>query len=281
MKVGMISLLNTVDAGKTFLLKSLSVFEGGKAPGNHILLGDPTVAFNHFRICRNDAGYVLYDQGSRNGTLVNGEKFENVVLQSGDLIRAGGVELRFDLVDSHTPGRLASSAPEIHPVSVSVTVPPGVGPSSGSDTPDFDVAVATAIRNTSTENLSQKPHETAVLESDQMAVQAVGSSPEKEVPSAAFMVIEGDDRGKTIPMTGKVEYVIGRSAEADGCLRDSKISRMHCKVNVVGNHFIVSDNGSSNGTIVNGERVKKTVLKNGDYVRLGFSILRFDTPSGE
>ena len=113
MKVGMISLLGGAAAGQTFLLKNLSVFEGGRSAGNHVLIKDPSVAMSHFRICRNENEYVLYDQGAKNGTSINGDAFEKHVLQSGDVIRAGEIEMRFDLVDEDTPGRLASSAPDI------------------------------------------------------------------------------------------------------------------------------------------------------------------------
>ena len=260
MNVGMISLLNSVEAGKTFLLKNLSVFEGGKAPGNHVLLSDPTVAFNHFRICRNDDEYVIYDQGAKNGTFVNGEEFEKVVLQCGDLIRAGDVDMRFDLVDPDTPGRLASCAPELDvvPLPEPDPVPAAPQPSDQDDQPvsDVAVAVAAAIRETPVDDFFEQPQPLAVSEPDQTVVQTVDLDPDEDVPSAAFTVLEGEDRGKTITIGGKTEYAIGRSSEADVRLRDSKISRTHCKVNVVGDHFIVTDNGSSNGTVVNGEPVR-------------------------
>jgi pSer/pThr/pTyr-binding forkhead associated (FHA) protein len=104
-------------------------------------------------------------------------------------------------------------------------------------------------------------------------------APGEEVVShgttACLRVIEGEEKGKAFRLIGKKKFTIGRSTKNDIRLRDGKVSRVHCFVERVGNHFIVSDNESANGTVVNGEPVKKTVLKEGDYVRLGFSILRF------
>ena len=97
MKVGRLLLLN-VKEEISFLLKNLSVFEAGRSQGNHVLLKHPSVAMSHFRICRNgEESYVIYDQGAKSGTLVNGEGIEKKYLQEADIIRVGEVELRFVL----------------------------------------------------------------------------------------------------------------------------------------------------------------------------------------
>jgi predicted component of type VI protein secretion system len=71
-------------------------------------------------------------------------------------------------------------------------------------------------------------------------------------------------------------YLIGRVKEADIRLKDIKVSRNHCRVKAKGGKYYVEDVGSRNGTFVNGERIKGIVeLKDGDQVRLGFSVLQF------
>lgn len=91
-----------------------------------------------------------------------------------------------------------------------------------------------------------------------------------------LVVIDGEDRGKRLPLVGKAQFKIGRAVTADLKLLDGKISREHCMVEVVRDQYIVIDLESANGTIVNGDRVKKTVLKEGDFIRLGFTMLKYD-----
>lgn len=92
----------------------------------------------------------------------------------------------------------------------------------------------------------------------------------------ALVVVDGEDRGKRLTLVGKPQYRIGRSFASDLKLADCKISREHCLVEAVKDQFIITDLESANGTIVNGDRVKKTVLKEGDFIRLGFTMVKYD-----
>jgi pSer/pThr/pTyr-binding forkhead associated (FHA) protein len=91
-----------------------------------------------------------------------------------------------------------------------------------------------------------------------------------------LIVIDGVDRGKQFPLLGKGQFKIGRGVTADLRLSDGKISRDHCLVETVSDHHIIVDLESANGTVVNGDRIKKTVLKEGDFIRLGYTMLRYD-----
>jgi pSer/pThr/pTyr-binding forkhead associated (FHA) protein len=92
----------------------------------------------------------------------------------------------------------------------------------------------------------------------------------------SLVVVDGMDRGKRFPLVGKSQFKIGRSVTADLKLTDAKISRDHCLVEAVRDHHIIVDLESANGTVVNGDRVKKTVLKEGDFIRLGYTMLKYD-----
>jgi pSer/pThr/pTyr-binding forkhead associated (FHA) protein len=74
---------------------------------------------------------------------------------------------------------------------------------------------------------------------------------------------------REIPIT-KDEFLIGRGADCDLRLHASAISRHHCLLRVRGEEASVADLGSSNGTFVNGQRVRsQTRLHRGDELRLG------------
>ena len=67
--------------------------------------------------------------------------------------------------------------------------------------------------------------------------------------------------------------VIGRGTEADLRLPDTGVSRKHVDVVLDGGTATVEDLGSTNGTLVNGRRVSRQALADGDVIRLGHSVL--------
>lgn len=97
---------------------------------------------------------------------------------------------------------------------------------------------------------------------------------------ATLRLLEGEGKGKVFKLVGKTFFTIGRSTKADMRLKDGKVSRIHCHLERVGDHFVIKDNDSANGTIVNGDVIQKTILKDGDYIRLGFSIILFRLSCG-
>ncbi|KQS58287.1 hypothetical protein ASG36_09285 [Geodermatophilus sp. Leaf369] len=67
--------------------------------------------------------------------------------------------------------------------------------------------------------------------------------------------------------------VIGRGTEADVRLPDTGVSRKHVDVVLEGPVAAVQDLGSTNGTLVNGRRVGRQPLADGDVIRIGHSVL--------
>ncbi len=92
---------------------------------------------------------------------------------------------------------------------------------------------------------------------------------------AYLIVLAGSDVGKMFKLDDG-ETVIGRSHRADIRLDDDSISRLHVKMQLNGTSVSIEDLGSSNGTLVNGERITTTGLRDGDKIRLGeTTILKF------
>jgi hypothetical protein len=67
--------------------------------------------------------------------------------------------------------------------------------------------------------------------------------------------------------------VIGRGTEADIRLPDTGVSRKHVDVVLDGATAIAEDLGSTNGTLVNGRRISRQPLTDGDVIRIGHSVL--------
>ena len=98
-----------------------------------------------------------------------------------------------------------------------------------------------------------------------------------------FTVITGADFGR-IFLLEKPETVLGRSDEADIQIDDEKISRKHLKIALVKSgvqnsepmRAVVTDLHSTNGIFINGLRVHEQELSNGDKLKVGKTILKFE-----
>ncbi|MBA3452760.1 MAG: GGDEF domain-containing protein [Deltaproteobacteria bacterium] len=91
---------------------------------------------------------------------------------------------------------------------------------------------------------------------------------------AYLIVIAGTQVGEMIPL--KSSMTLGRGTEADLRLVEEKMSRRHCRFIVDAGETYVEDLGSSNGTYVNGTRVARHKLSDGDKIQVGeTTILKF------
>jgi len=70
------------------------------------------------------------------------------------------------------------------------------------------------------------------------------------------------------------EIVVGRSSELDMVLVEDMVSRKHAKISAAGDQIVIQDLGTTNGTFVNGEKIKKVRLKEGDRILIGTSIIK-------
>jgi hypothetical protein len=81
--------------------------------------------------------------------------------------------------------------------------------------------------------------------------------------------------GRRVPM-GAEPLVIGRLPECDVVLADSNVSRRHAELRQKDEGVFVIDLGSTNGTKVNGTRVREQLLSSGDEVSVGSTRLIFE-----
>ncbi|MDP1819965.1 MAG: BTAD domain-containing putative transcriptional regulator [Acidimicrobiales bacterium] len=68
---------------------------------------------------------------------------------------------------------------------------------------------------------------------------------------------------------------IGRSADRHVVIEGDKVSRSHAEIRVAGGEHVLVDQGSTNGTTVNGERIVRARLADGDEIGIGPARLRF------
>lgn len=84
------------------------------------------------------------------------------------------------------------------------------------------------------------------------------------------------DSGTDIFTLNEGENILGRSSKAGISIQDKKVSREHARVIFDNNMFFVEDLQSSNGTFVNGKRIEKEQVKDGDRIRIGKTELVFN-----
>src|SRR5437762_10970542 len=63
--------------------------------------------------------------------------------------------------------------------------------------------------------------------------------------------------------------IIGRCPDCDIAVRDILLSRRHCAIDQIGDHWVLVDLGSKNGTRVNGEAITRHMLADGDVAQIG------------
>jgi pSer/pThr/pTyr-binding forkhead associated (FHA) protein len=87
-------------------------------------------------------------------------------------------------------------------------------------------------------------------------------------------VLDGADRGRIFPDV-PTPLTIGREEGNPVQLNDDRISRFHLKIQEDQDKVVLTDLQSTNGTKVNGESVRVWVLKPGDVISLGRTVLIF------
>jgi hypothetical protein len=99
--------------------------------------------------------------------------------------------------------------------------------------------------------------------------------------AAAYLdIVTGPGAGTGHVIEGTV--TVGRGRRADLVLDDPKVSSEHASISVEGVTLVIEDLGSSNGTLVNGERIETACrLGDGDLVQLGATEITVRLESGE
>ena len=87
-------------------------------------------------------------------------------------------------------------------------------------------------------------------------------------------VLDGGDRGRVFEDL-PTPVTIGREEGNSVQLNDERVSRFHVKIQEDQNKLVLTDLESTNGTKVNGETVQLWILRYGDVITLGRSVLLF------
>ncbi len=92
-----------------------------------------------------------------------------------------------------------------------------------------------------------------------------------------LVVVDGPETGRSFTFRSADSFLVGRSPKAHLVLdpkADRYVSRAHCLIDIRPPNLIVNDLGSTTGTFVNGSRVERAMIGNGDEIRVGRTLIR-------
>jgi pSer/pThr/pTyr-binding forkhead associated (FHA) protein len=84
-----------------------------------------------------------------------------------------------------------------------------------------------------------------------------------------LVIANGKQAGTEIPVKS-AKFVIGRNEDCQLRPQSHLVSRRHCVISIEANSVVIEDLGSTNGTLVNGEKITgRRELKAGDRIKVG------------
>lgn len=105
-------------------------------------------------------------------------------------------------------------------------------------------------------------------------------SPNQGFPGSPRLLVSTEGPGpgaatqRTFPLTSPLT-ILGRGTDCDLRLVDQGVSRHHAEIRVEDGEVVLVDLGSTNGTFVNGQPIRRVALTDGTRVTLGRTTLVF------
>jgi ABC transport system ATP-binding/permease protein len=201
-----------------------------------------TVSRKHAEIAIDNGGYVIRDNNSFNGTLINGQRISSTVpLYHNDRIQLG------------------MGGPQLTMISPERTAPAASGPA-----PQRPAANPTDIAPAAPQEAASK---TMVVRLDSLP----GRQSQADASEPQLL--------RTVGFGESGVLTIGRDQANDISIDGLQISKRHAKLTRSGSDVFVEDLGSTNGIFVNGSRSSRAVITASDRVQIGSFEIRLD-PAG-
>ncbi len=212
----------------------------GRKDGNDVILPFRNVSSFHAIIECVDGIVYLEDLNSTNGTFLNNSKITSrVPVKNGDRVRFASYEF---VAEFERKEEEKIEQPE--PAEGTVLV----------DSSMVDEVLAETQERVKEENVANK----TVLYGVKGLIQ-----------NGRLVLLDEKGNFKEEFELDEIEISIGRDEKNNIAIDHPSISRIHCFINRKDDFYEIVDNDSTNGVFVNGKKVKKSILKNGDIVQLG------------
>ena len=93
--------------------------------------------------------------------------------------------------------------------------------------------------------------------------------------SAQVIIRNGKQANKVFPLSKHEKKIIGRETNCNIQVLDKGASRNHSLIEFKGDHFLLVDLGSTNGTFVNDKTIISKILADGDIIKIGQTELLY------
>ena len=97
----------------------------------------------------------------------------------------------------------------------------------------------------------------------------MGNATDELAPAASFIVVDPNGHRSRVEIR-PLPFKIGRQADNNLILRDSRASRLHAQIVRDGGDYVIADADSRHGVFVNGQRVASRALRSADRIEFGF-----------
>lgn len=247
--------------GRTWTLDPSRSYNVGRDPQGDMVLDDARVSWRHATVRWAGRGWIIEDQGSTNGTYVQGQRIHQMEIGPGSTVHLGNA----------TDGpRVTLSAPAADAFSARPAMAPQQQAAQGWQAPPQGQQPPYV-----------PPQQAQPQQQPQQAVPPQQARPPQERPAqkAGGGPVHGDRSPTTFHRldSGRVMR-IGRALENELVVSDLQVSRHHAEFRATPDgRFEIRDLGSHNGTYVNGQPVTKSgtaVIGPNDIIGVGHSTFR-------
>lgn len=247
--------------GRDFYIDAPNTVMGRAEMADVPLMGDPSVYPQHCVIQKHRDAYFLTAIDPVQFVVLNGQPVKQAQLSSGDVFQVGTHVMQF-FVKGQVMNRV--QMPDVQRVAVAMPMGGGqpVGPyvSMGGGAPATPTAMPGPMP------VTNQP--TVAMPVSQPTVMATSSVTHE------FLATSGPLTGQRFPIVAVLE--IGREVAGISLAFDSMASRRHATLAPQADGVLVTDLGSTNGTLVNGTKVQSQLVRIGDTLTIGASTFRLE-----
>ena len=100
---------------------------------------------------------------------------------------------------------------------------------------------------------------------------------EQFAKSAWLKVVRGEFEGKEYLVFAGTTSIGNNAKNTIVLFKDRLVGPNHCDIVLEGSKYVLVDKGTPMGTVVNGQRITRHVLRRGDSIAVGNSVMVFNT----
>lgn len=261
--------------GREYIISKPRTVIGRNELADISLFGDTNIAPAHAVIEMQAGRHVLHDGGAPIGTSVNGQPAKMAQLKDGDIIQIGSMRLEFR--EKATASRIAPPPVDVGPKPVRIPSMEGICPYCGTKKDAAGNCACSVGAGHPQAQPGVGPSSEGGLGVVPPIQQSAGQAPSATPGVGPRLVgLSGPYAGQAFSLAGPVISIGREPGKSVELPMDTTVSRNHASIRNENGVFTVNDEGSSNGTMVNGLRITSQPLSPGDTVQFGSSAFRFE-----